>query len=251
MAEKVTIGNCELWHGDCLEILPTLGKVDAVVTDPPYNIPTQAAACRETTRTVGDLSMIEASFRLLFDQTLKLTGDTGRHFVFGDGVSYPVVFRAIYGKASTALLVWDKGRIGMGREFRKRHELIMHAWGGKTPVVSSEGTGFADVLQFKPLGANEREHPAQKPVDLIEALLRVCGDTVCDPFMGSASTGVACVKQGKKFVGIEIERRYFDIACERISRAKVGAGEMAVQGDMLLPANTEVTGLGREGTHDE
>jgi hypothetical protein len=242
MAEKVIIGNCELWHGDCLEILPMLGGVDAVVTDPPYNIPTQAAACREVTRTIGDLSMIEASFRLLFDQTLRLTGDTGRHFVFGDGVSYPVIFRAMYGKAGTALLVWDKGRIGMGREFRKRHELIMHAWGGKTPVVSSEGTGFADVLQFKPLGANEREHPAQKPVDLIEALLRVCGDTVCDPFMGSASTGVACVKQGKKFVGIEIERRYFDLACERI--AKVGAGDTAVQGDMLLPANAKLTGQG-------
>ena len=129
MTEPVTFldGAVALYCGDCREILPTLGKVDAVVTDPPYNIPTQAAACRETTRTVGDLSMIEASFRLLFDQTLKLTGDTGRHFVFGDGVSYPVVFRAIYGKASTALLVWDKGRIGMGREFRKRHELTMHA----------------------------------------------------------------------------------------------------------------------------
>jgi DNA modification methylase len=220
MIEPVIIGNATLYCGDCLEILPHLGMVDAVITDPPYNIPTQAAACREVTRTIGDLSMIEASFRLFFDRTLKLTGDTGRHFVFGDGISYPVIFRAMYGRSSTALLVWDKGRIGMGREFRKRHELIMHAWNVNTPVVSSEGTGFSDILQFKPLGANEREHPAQKPVDLIEALLRVCGGTICDPFMGSASTGVACIQKGKKFVGIEIEPKYFDIACKRIEQAQ-------------------------------
>lgn len=173
MAEKVVIGSAELWHGDCLDVLPLLQPgVHAVVMDQPYNIPTQAAQTREITRTIGDLSMIEASFRLLFDQTLRLTGDTGRHFVFGDGVSYPVVFRAMYGKASTALLVWDKGRIGMGREFRKRHELVMHAWGALTPVVSSEGTGFADVLQFPPVPAAEQVHPAQKPTQLSA---RCCG----------------------------------------------------------------------------
>lgn len=220
MAEKVVIGNAELWHGDCLEVLQEIGHVDAVVTDPPYNIPTQAAQTREITRTVGDLSMIEASFRLLFEMTLRATGDAGRHFVFGDGVSYPVVFRAMYGKASTALLVWDKGRIGMGREFRKRHELVMHAWGARTPIVSSEGTGFADVLTFPPVGDAEKLHPAQKPTGLIAALLRVCGRTICDPFMGSASTGVAAVQCGKKFVGIEIERRYFDIACRRLDDAQ-------------------------------
>ena len=90
MAEKVTIGNAELWHGDCLEVLQLLQPgVHAVVMDPPYNIPTQAAQTREITRTIGDLSMIEASFRLLFDMTLRLTGDTGRHFVFGDGCFIP------------------------------------------------------------------------------------------------------------------------------------------------------------------
>jgi hypothetical protein len=73
--------------------------------------------------------------------------------------------------------------------------------------------------------------------------------TVCDPFMGSGTTGVACVMEGLQFVGIERERKYFDIACRRIEQAyaqprlfedaKVGAGGTAVQGDMLLPANTD------------
>ena len=76
--------------------------------------------------------------------------------------------------------------------------------------------------------------------------------TVCDPYMGSGTTGVACARKGLQFVGIERERKYFDIACRRIEQAyaqprlfedaKVGAGDTAVQGDMLLPANAKVTG---------
>ncbi len=216
----VVIGNATLYLGDCLEILPTLGPVDAVITDPPYNVPTQVAQTREIARSIGDLSMIEASFRLFFDLTTKLTGTTGRHFVFGDGTSYPVVFRAIFGKANTALLVWDKGRIGMGREFRKSHELILHAWGADTPVASSDGVGYADIIKCAPLSAIERVHPAQKPVPLLQALMRVCGETILDPFMGSGSTGIAALAEGRKFIGCEIEPRFFDVACRRIEESQ-------------------------------
>ena len=92
-------------------------------------------------------------------------------------------------------------------------------------------------------------HPTQKPVVLMEWSLGFAPEaqTVCDPFMGSGTTGVACARMGLQFVGIERERKYFDIACRRIEQAyaqprlfedaKVGAGETAVQGDMLLPAN--------------
>jgi hypothetical protein len=215
-----TIGNATLYLGDCLEVIPTLSPVDAVVTDPPYNIPTQVAQGRGCVSNIGDLSMIEASFRMLFEMTTRLTGDQGRHFVFGDGMSYPVCFRAMYGKASTALLVWDKGRIGMGREFRKSHELILHAWGGEAPVVSSDGTGYADVLKCAPLSSTARIHPAEKPVDLLLQLLRVCGPRIADPFMGSGSTGEAAILSGRSFVGIEIEPRYFDIACRRLENAE-------------------------------
>jgi hypothetical protein len=100
----------------------------------------------------------------------------------------------------------------------------------------------------------DRDHPTQKPVRLMEWCLSFAKDarTVCDPFMGSGTTGVACARMGLQFVGIERERKYFDIACRRIEQAyaqprlfedaKVGAGETAVQGDMLLPANAQVTG---------
>lgn len=214
-----TIGDATLYLGDCLEILPSLGKFDAVITDPPYSIPTQVAQTRDVTRSIGDLSMIEASFRMLFEMTLARTGTDGRHFVFADGTSYPVIFRAMFGKANSALLVWDKGRIGMGREFRKSHELVMHAWGAETPVAAADGIGYPDILRCEPLSSDERVHPAQKPVPLIGSLLRVCGPRVLDPFMGSGSTGIACLNKGHKFTGIEIEPRYFELACKRIEQA--------------------------------
>ena len=91
------------------------------------------------------------------------------------------------------MLVWDKGRIGMGREFRKSHELILHCWQHKTQAFS-DGVGRADVFRFAPLSMEERQHPAQKPAALIEELLRVSGATILDPFMGSGTTGVACVR---------------------------------------------------------
>lgn len=213
---------------DCLDFLRTLpdGSVDAVVTDPPYAIPTCVASGRSNTRNVGDLSLIEATFRVLFTDFKRVLKPTGRLFVFCDGVSYPVVFRAAYGSFNTALLIWDKGRIGMGREFRKSHELVMHSWLPDTPV-ESDGTGYSDVLHVPPISSQEREHAAQKPVELLEQLLRVCGSTVLDPFAGSGTTGVACIQTGRNFIGCEIDAGYAEIARRRCREAEESVGLLA------------------------
>ncbi len=208
--------------GDSAEILDAIGDADAVVTDPPYAIPTQVAQTRTITRNVGDLSIVEAAFRAHLSSWKRCVGETGRIFVFCDGASYPVIYRSAYGSFNLASLVWDKQKIGMGREFRKRHELIIHGWGAKTPVTTADGTGYPDVLQCKPVQSNLRHHPAEKPVQLLTDLLRVCGRHVVDPFMGSGSTGVAAVKLGKRFTGVEIHEPYFDIACRRIETALSG-----------------------------
>jgi len=208
---------CTVVCGDCLELMKALpdGCVDAVITDPPYAIPTVVASCRETTRNIGDLSLIEATFRLVFSAIERVTAETGRMFVFCDGVSYHVVFRSAYGHWHTALLVWDKGRIGMGREFRKQHELIMHCWTTATPIFS-DGVGRGDILRFSPVGDGNL-HPAQKPRELIEYLLTVCGETILDPFLGSGTTAVAAKKLGRHFMGFEINPDYCKIAEERIA----------------------------------
>jgi len=213
MEERATT---KIIEGDCFDELTRLpsASFDAIVTDPPYAIPTIVAAGRSSTVSIGDLSMPERMFRTLFAEFERLLKPTGRFFVFCDGVSYPVIFRAAYGQFSSALLVWDKGRIGMGREFRKSHELIMHCWKPNTPIFS-DGTGRPDVLKAKPCG-DDREHAAQKPVDLIEQLLTVCGDNILDPFMGSGSVGIACMQGNRNFTGIEIEPRFCDVARRRL-----------------------------------
>jgi site-specific DNA-methyltransferase (adenine-specific) len=227
---KEVIGDCELYLGDCAEIVPRLVKglgFDAVITDPPYAIPTLVASGRETTRSVGDLSIVETAFRFYFEQWSHVIAQSGRMFVFCDGTSYPVMFRAAFNTMSSALLVWDKGQIGMGREFRKSHELILHAWRKDAPIYA-DGVGRADVLKYAPVSSEARTHPAEKPVPLIMDLVRVSGQTILDPFMGSGTTGVACVRLRRKFIGVEIEPKYFDLACKRVSEAYA-------QPDMFAP----------------
>lgn len=217
MTAPITIGRATLYLGDSQDIVPTLGRVDAVVTDPPYAVPTIVAAGRDVTRNTGDLSMIETAYRAHADLWADLLGDEGRAFVFCDGASYPSVYRAMYGRYSLAALVWNKGRFGMGREFRKSHELIVHAWRSKTPIFA-DGVGRPDVLSFAPVPNEQRIHPAQKPVDLLRELLTVCGEIILDPFMGSAATGEAALLSGKQFIGIEIDPANFEIACARLRR---------------------------------
>ena len=216
MEAYFTDGERTIYHGDCRDVLPNIRtKFSAVITDPPYAIPTQVAQTRTTTRNVGDLSVAEAGMEVMFRACDRVLETGGRYFVFCDGTSYPVISRVFYGRFTTALLVWDKRRIGMGREFRKQHELILHAWEKETPVVESGGTGYADVLRCDPVG-NERVHDAQKPVGLLTQLLRVCGESVIDPFMGSGSTLVAAKKEGRSAVGIEIDEANCEKAANRL-----------------------------------
>ena len=207
-----------IYHGDCRDVLPTLRRnIDAIVTDPPYAIPTVVAQGRQVTRNVGDLSVVEAGLAALLGAAARLLLPTGRIFVFCDGTSYPVVFRVLYGTFGQGLLVWDKGQIGMGRDFRKSHELIAHGWLPDTPVFT-DGLGRADVLKVSPVPPELRDHPAQKPVGLIYQLLAVSGPMILDPFMGSGTTLRAAKDLGRQAIGIEIEERYCEIAAKRLAQ---------------------------------
>jgi DNA modification methylase len=209
-----------LYNADCFEVLPQIAakSIDAVITDPPYAIPTQVAQGRNQTTNAGDLSISESAMRELFKETHRCLSDSGRHFVFCDGVFYPSVFRAMYGKSACALLVWDKLRIGMGREFRKQHELVLHAWKNGTPIVESGGVGHPDILRCLPVSPNARIHAAEKPVPLIRQLLRVCGGSILDPYAGSAAVGEAAILENRNFIGIEICPDNYEKAVDRLRR---------------------------------
>lgn len=212
LAEGVT-----LYLGDCREILPTLGKVDAVVTDPPYGI--GEAAGRSKSRTSGFRPKARVASRYKrdygFDSWDNATADEG----VASAVSiarWAIIFGGNYYNLppTSCWLVWDKlnGETDFAdcelawTNLPKAVRLIRFMWNG---CMRRE----RDI---------ERVHPTQKPVGVMTWCLGHLPDdvkTVCDPFMGSGTTGVACVSLGLGFIGIERNQKYFDIACKRISAA--------------------------------
>ena len=200
-------------------MLPFIGSFDAVITDPPYAVPTVIAQTRAggLLRNIGDLAIIETSMRIHFEAAIKGMKYDGRMFVFCDGHSYPVMYRALYNHMRLAPLIWVKMEVGLGREFRKQHELLIHGWRADTPIFG-DGTLRSDVLEYKAVKTSKRLHPAQKPTALIAKLLELCGDTVVDPFCGSGSTLMAAKLSGHKAIGIEIEERFCEIAAIRLSQ---------------------------------
>lgn len=225
--EKVVIGNATLYLGDCREVLPTLPVHDLLLTDPPYGIGEgQKAAqsryrknnpiwsqCRDTKQYSGgewdnepppiwliELIRVKATHQIIFG---------------GNYYSLP---------PATCWLVWDKEN---GESDFADCEL---AWTNLSKAVRRLRWRWAGMLQQDMQNKEVREHPTQKPVAVMRWALTQAPSalTVCDPFMGSGTTGVACAFEGRTFTGIERERKYFDIACERIANAQA-------QGQLLPP----------------
>lgn len=216
------IGNATLYLGDCLEILPTLPKVDAVITDPPYGIALAGHAmfrevARETTsRIAGDATM-EVGIKAL--QWADENADTTVAFA-SPRKPWPGDWRN--------WICWDKGgAVGGGGDpvkcLKMTWELIQQR--GRLPLFDGRQES---VWRITKMPGDSPHHICEKPVTLMSRILQVFTAEdmlVVDPFMGSASTGVACLLQGRSFIGIEREVKYFDIACERISRA-VSQGQL-------------------------
>lgn len=218
--EKVVIGDAELWHGDCLEILPTLGKVDAVITDPPYGINTKSDGSGKLSPW-GDL-VNSAHWYAAWMREAR--GRLNQHGALWTCLNWRslVTFQKAACDLSWAidsLMVWDKKWIGPGgtRGLRPSYELV--ALFGM-PGFSIKDRGLPDVQPF-PVGSYKATgHPAEKPVALMDFLVKHTPGSVCDPFMGSGTTAIACASAGRKFIGIEMDRQWFELTCERIARAQ-------------------------------
>lgn len=118
-------------------------------------------------------------------------------------------------------VIWDKVNPGLGWRYRRQHEMVMvsHRIGGKL-LWADNNRAARNVFSLMP--PRNREHPNEKPLSLVEYFLEHHtqeGETVLDPFMGSGTTGVACAKMGRSFIGIEIDETYFNIACRRTREA--------------------------------
>jgi len=200
-----------LYCGDCLEILPHLGKVDAVVTDPPYGVSWNT-----------DYTRFTIGFNVARTKHKKVANDD-KPFDPSPWLAYRrvVLFGAncFSDKLPTgSWLVWDK-RFANGKAFLADGEA---AWMNK-------GTSQGFVRP------EPKQHPTQKPVAVMEWCIEKAGikgdETILDPFMGSGTTGVACVKTGRKFIGIELDPAYCEIAKRRIEKAIAErAGNLATSG---------------------
>jgi len=198
------IGNARLILGDCREVLPTLGKVDAVVTDPPYGIGRDGSK-RTTSRHGG-----RKAYQFLGWDKQRPNSDVfdlmmaaaRQHVIWGGNYFADLL------PPTAKWLVWDKGQ----RIAQSDGEL---AW-------TSQSTALRIFeLNRVALMTDGAEHPTQKPVEVMRwSILQLDKPgVILDPFMGSGTTGVACAKLGRSFIGIEIEPKYFDIACRRIEDA--------------------------------
>jgi DNA modification methylase len=203
----------QLLCGDCLALLPTLGKVDAVITDPPYGI---ALANHDV-----DGHRSARSFSIVGDKdtaTVKLILD------WAEMNNLPTIAFASPAKPWPGKwrdrICWDKGgAVGGGGDvkmcLKRTWELIQVA---RTRRIN--GPRRESVWRYTMIGTDSADHVCAKPVDLMIALVETFtapGETVLDPFMGSGPTGVACKALGRNFIGIDIEPRYVEIARRRIA----------------------------------
>ena len=234
-----TLGNCTLILGDCLDVLPALQGVDAVITDPPYSSGgqfrgdrTQSPSSKYVQTGSGITNRVEfagdnrdqRSFLAWSSMWLRDCHAACKPgavlMVFTDWRQLPVMTDAIQcgGWVWRNLVTWWKpgARMQRGR-FSSSAEYVLY---GSIAVPAEGEKSPQNVLQYAPVAGEEKKHIAEKPLPLMQNLLGVTPEnaTVLDPFMGSGTTGVACVKMGRRFIGIEKDPVHFQTACDRIER---------------------------------
>jgi DNA modification methylase len=196
--KEVLAEGIELYLGDCLEVLPTLGRFDALVTDPPYGIGITKSNRLAVSRGMGGKSWDDAP---IGSETISLLRSVADVQIIWGGNYFDL-------PPTRAPLVWDKNNAG--RDFAD----FEMAWTNLDMV--------ARRFIFRPMNMDGgKQHPTQKPIEVMNWCLGFLKprQRVIDPFMGSGTTGIACAKRGFSFTGIEIDPGYFDIACRRIEAA--------------------------------
>ena len=244
-------GNIRLYCGDCLEILPTLetGSVDACVTDPPYCSGGQfrseiAKPTNEKYRGWSQDENGKAKAPSAFYSAFSGDNKDGRTFMAWSKMWLADAFAACHdgsmivittdwrqlpatsdviqfaGWTWRGIVVWDK-KIGRPVSGRFRNHIEYALWGSRGGFVGVEGAYPNSLVSETPPNHKDRQHVTEKTVGLFSHMMSVLpqNSTILDPFMGSGTTGVACVKTGRKFIGIELDRGYFDIAVKRIEKA--------------------------------
>lgn len=220
MAEPVTFldGRVQLYLGDCREILPTLGNVDAVVTDPPYGLNYEGSTTKhgrngfayssfdDTPEAIEKICVPAVRAAVAIARSAIVTPGSANAFKYDE----PRSIGAIYYPSGANIGPWG---------FVCSQPLFYY---GKDPYLMKALGSRPNAFSTTEATDRTIDHPCPKPIKQVEwmvARVSLAGETILDPFMGSGTTGVAAVKLGRRFIGIEIEERYFQIACRRIEEA--------------------------------
>ena len=229
-----------LYLGDCREILPTLGKVDAVVTDPPYGVGFKYESHDDSPN-----GYIEWLWPII-EQAESLCSDTSPVFVWQSATNLRKL--AAWFPREWRLFVTAKNFVQMRpTAMQWSFDPVVCWWtGGGKPWGAGTASKDFTIANTAPViatpGNIEKGHPCPRPADLMRLVVEQWvrpSSCALDPFMGSGTTGVACVQLGRKFIGIEIEEKYMEIAVKRIKAA-------TDQGRMEFPVEEKPKQLGME-----
>jgi len=242
MSEPVTIGRATLYCGDALQIAPTLGCVDHIFTDPPYEKMTQAAIGSVPKGNLKGASK-RLGRKLGFDPIDEIRGKVVEIGEQSEGWFIAFCTPEGVGRWADAInesplkykraCVWvkpDSTPQFNGQGPAQGYECFVCAWNGSGHARWNAGGKRGVYTHCVNNSERHGEHPTEKPRRLMAEIIGDFtndGETILDPFMGSGTTGVAAVQMGRDFIGIEHEPRYFDIACKRIEDAQR-------QGDLFL-----------------
>nr|WP_312968038.1 site-specific DNA-methyltransferase [Brucella intermedia] len=245
------IGDAVLYNGDCLEVMATLEPIDHVISDPPYEASTHA--------NIGGIRRNDGgkvTEKLNFASVDDIREDT-IHAIEPICEGWVLLFCTTEGVARWADVI-NPSRLKYKRACAWVKPDAMPQMNGQGPanglecfVVAWNGTGRARWNAGGKRGVythltNQRDrdgrHPTEKPIPLMTELLADFtnqGQTILDPFMGSGTTGVACARMGRRFIGIELDPKYFDVACERIEKA-YAQGDMFVEAPRKIPKSADL-----------
>ena len=217
MTEHIQIGNATLYLGDCADVLKDESiTFDAIVTDPPYLFDSSGGGMFRRNRTVMD-QIAEHGLDQGFDiSTLPLNRARSTVF-FCHNDQLPDLLIVLREKfARFAVCQWHKSNPMpvANKHYRPDTEFYVHAWNKDGHPVGELGQLGRYIIT--PVGKSIYDHPTVKPLTVMAKIIgNVQGDRILDPFMGTGSTGIAALQYGRRFIGIERERKFFDIAVSR------------------------------------
>lgn len=238
---KEIIGDCELYLGDMMDVLPSLDTpVQCVVTDPPYPLTSggvsdnldamQGIFAADKYDNGGKIVTCEIPWNdfcpVIYD---ALDSDSAHCYMFCNDKNLRDMLNAAAdcGFRFHNMLYWKKNTQTANRYYMKNTEFVGFFFKGRARRILDCGS-----VQSISCPTNKvTDHPTEKPVALFRYYIKNsarAGDTVCDPFMGTGAAAIAAVQEGRKFIGVEYEQRWFDVACQRVEEAAQGAGQSSM-----------------------